>query len=75
MAKTSGYVKAIDKLPIILQIILALPFLDSIVFGIYRLLKGKLLWGIIWIFLGALGVGSIIDIISILVNKKVEWFA
>ena len=32
--------KFLDELPIVLKIILALPFLDGIVYGIYRICKG-----------------------------------
>ncbi len=46
------YVKLIDGLPQILKIILALPGLDGIVYGLYRIAKGRLIVGILWIFLG-----------------------
>ena len=48
--------KFLDELPIVLKIILALPFLDGIVYGIYRICKGTtagIVLGVLWIFLGA----------------------
>lgn len=66
-------VKALDDLPFILKIILALPFLDGIVWGIYRIAKGKVLLGIIWIIFG--GFLWIIDIVSLLLTKKITYLA
>lgn len=41
MAKSkSGYCAAIDKLPWILRLIFALPVLDGIIYGIYRICSG-----------------------------------
>lgn len=70
-----SYCKFMEGLPLLLKIILALPVFDGIIYGIYRICKGKLLWGIIWIFLGIAVVGAIIDIISLLQHKKVVYFA
>ncbi len=68
------YIRLIDGLPLILKIILALPFIDGIVYGIYRIAKGRLILGIIWILFG--GVLFIIDIVSLILNKgKIEYFA
>lgn len=61
MAKSkSGYCAAIDKLPWILRLIFALPVLDGIIYGIYRICSGvasgsvlKIIMGIVWIFVGA----------------------
>lgn len=69
-----AYCKAIDGLPLILKIILALPVFDGIVFGIYRICKGHIIWGIIWIFLGIAVLGAIIDIISLILHRKVVYF-
>lgn len=71
MAKSkSGYCAAIDKLPWILRLIFALPVLDGIIYGIYRICSGvasgsvlKIVMGIVWIFVGA-AIFWIIDIIS-----------
>lgn len=66
-------VKTLNGLPFIVKLILALPFLDGIVWGIYRIAKGKLILGIIWIFLGAT-ILWIIDIYSLLTTKKISYF-
>jgi hypothetical protein len=66
------YVKLIDGLPWILRLILALPGIDGIVYGIYRIAKGRLLVGILWIVLG-FAILWIIDLISVLINKKVTF--
>ena len=39
----NSYVKFIDELPLILKVILALPGLDGIFYGIYRICKATLL--------------------------------
>lgn len=72
MAKSkSGYCAAIDKLPWILRLIFALPVLDGIIYGIYRICSGvasgsvlKIIMGIVWIFVGA-AIFWIIDIICV----------
>ena len=75
-----GLVKAFDDLPWILKLIFALPGLDGILWGIYRIAKGLstnnmslVIIGILWIFLG-FAILWIIDIVSILLNKKLVWF-
>ena len=63
--------KAIDSLPLILRIILALPAIDGIVYGIYRICRGDtkgIVFGIIWIFIGAT-IGWILDIVFLLLGK------
>jgi len=67
-----SYVKFLDGLPLILKIVLAFPGLDGIFYGIYRIAKGHLLVGIIWIFIGAT-IGWIIDIITLVLNGKVTF--
>jgi len=67
------YIKLIDGLPFILKLILALPILDGIAYGIYRIAKGKLILGIIWIFVGA-AILWIIDLYSVIVNGKIKYF-
>lgn len=64
------YVKFMDGLPLILKVILALPGLDGIFYGIYRIAKGRLIVGLLWIFLG-FAILWIIDIITIVLNGKV----
>ena len=77
----NDYVKAIDGLPFILKLILALPVLDGIIYGIYRIAKGiqnndmlMVLIGIIWIPAGAAFLW-IIDFISVLMYGRVVLFA
>jgi len=73
-------VKFFDGLPWIVKLIFALPALDGILWGIYRIAKGLstnntmlVLIGILWIVLG-FAILWIIDIVSILLNKKLVWF-
>ncbi len=66
------YVKFIDGLPLILKVILALPGLDGIFYGIYRIAKGRLIIGILWIVLG-FAILWIIDLVSVLLNGKVSF--
>ncbi len=70
---TNSYVKFIDELPKILKIVLALPGLDGIFYGIYRICKGRLIAGILWIVLG-FAILWIIDIITIVLHDKVTFF-
>ncbi len=67
------YVKFIDGLPLILKVILALPALDGIFYGIYRIAKGRVIAGIIWIVLGFF-VLWIIDIYHLLTTGKVQLY-
>jgi len=70
MAKT-----AIDKLGWGINVILTI-FFDPLVQGINRILRGKLLIGLIWIFTGGLfGIGWIIDIVTVILNKKITFLA
>ncbi len=75
-----GLVRAFDDLPWIIKLIFALPGLDGILWGIYRIAKGLstnnmtlVIIGILWIVLG-FAILWIIDIISIVLNKKLVWF-
>lgn len=72
--KSSGYVSAINGLPLLIKLLLALPVIDGIIYGIYRILKGHVIAGIIWIFIGAT-IGWIIDMITIILNGKVTFLA
>jgi hypothetical protein len=74
-------VKAYDGLPWIIKLILALPGIDGIPWGLYRVFKGLakkdnmlVLIGILWIFLGIF-ILWIIDMVSILLYKKLVWLA
>ena len=70
-----GFVKWMDKAPLWLKIVFALP-LFNIIWAIYRLVKGAvkgdtaiLLGGVLWLLLGW-GILWIIDLISIIGWKK-----
>jgi len=74
-------VKAYDGLPWIIKLILALPGIDGIAWGLYRVFKGLskkdnmlVLIGILWIFLGIF-IFWIIDMVSIILYKKLVWLA
>ncbi|MCL2762733.1 MAG: TM2 domain-containing protein [Treponema sp.] len=70
MAKT-----AIDKLDWIVNLLLTI-FLDPLVQGINRILRGKVIIGILWFITGGLfGIGWIIDIITMLIHKKITFLA
>lgn len=65
--------KAIDDLPLIVKIILALPCIDGIIWGIYRICRGdiaNIILGIVWIFFGST-VGWILDIVFLALGKPV----
>lgn len=75
-----GFVKWLDKAPLWLKVIFALPVLD-IIWAIYRIVKGAgtgkiltLVAGILWILLGW-AILFIIDIVCILLYKKPTLFA
>ena len=68
MAKT-----AIDGLGWIIVLILTI-FFDPLVQGINRILRGRFLIGIIWIFTGGLfGIGWLIDIITMLIHRDITF--
>ncbi len=69
-------VKAFDELPWILKIILALPVVDGLAWGIYRVAKGLskndfllIIIGIVWI-VGGIFIFWLIDLITILLYQK-----
>lgn len=67
------YRAAIDKLPLILKIILAFPFIDGIIYGIYRICRGDnvaIILGVIWIFIGS-SIGWLLDIVFLALGKPV----
>ncbi len=66
-----AYVKAVDGLPLIVKILLAI-FVGPIVYGIYRIAKGKLLLGVLWIIFGYFFV-FIIDIVTLVLNGKITF--
>lgn len=69
------FISAMDSLPRILKVILAIPCLD-IVWAIYRIVKGvayknfiTLLFGILWIIPGSV-ICWIVDILTLLFSNK-----
>jgi len=62
-------VKTFDNLPLIVKIILALPFIDGIAWGIYRIARGRIIAGLIWILVGW-SILWIIDLITIILHGK-----
>jgi hypothetical protein len=75
------YVKALDNASWLVKIIFALPFFDWIVFGLYRIFKGAnkndnllVFYGVIWLLLGW-NILWIVDLISVILYKKLVWFA
>lgn len=74
MKKTKGVTVAFDKLPVILRFIFALPVLDGIVYGIYRILRGHWIAGLLWLIFGMLP-GAIIDMVCIMLKGKVTFCA
>ena len=68
-------VKFFDNLPYIVKIILAIPMVDGLCWGIYRICKGHIISGLVWIFLGFVIVGSVIDLYTLITKKKVSVWA
>lgn len=71
--------KSMEKLPLIVKLILCIPFLD-IVWSVWKLLKGiisgdvlKIILGILTIIPGAL-IMWLLDIIWMLIYKRPFWF-
>jgi len=70
MAKT-----AIDSLDWIVKFLLTF-FLDPIVMGINRILRGKVIIGLLWIITGGIfGIGWLVDIITMLIKKDITFLA
>lgn len=59
------YINFFDKLPFVLKLLFALPILDGIFYGIYRIGKGQVVWGIVWLVFGMF-LFFVVDIYSIL---------
>ncbi len=68
----------LDTLPWIAVLLLVI-FADGIYGGLYRVTKGDttgLVIGILWIVTGGLfGIGWIIDLVTVIVNKKITFLA
>jgi tryptophan-rich sensory protein len=66
---------AIDKLDWIVKVILTI-FFDPIVQGINRILRGKVIIGLLWIITaGIFGIGWFIDIITVIFKKDITFLA
>ncbi len=66
---------AIDKLGWIVNVILTI-FFDPIVQGINRILRGRVIIGLLWIItVGIFGIGWLIDIITVIIKKKITFLA
>ena len=65
--------KWMDSLPLIVKILLAIPGLDGLFYGIYRICRGDLanmILGLIWIPIGA-AIGWVLDIFYLLTKGRV----
>ena len=70
MAKT-----VIDQLGWAVNLVLTI-FFDPLVQGVNRVLRGRLIIGILWIITGGVfGIGWIIDVITMLINKDITFLA
>ncbi|MDD3170973.1 MAG: hypothetical protein PHO86_01505 [Bacilli bacterium] len=68
------YINFFDRLPFVLKLFFALPILDGIFYGIYRLGKGQIIPGIIWIIFGTC-ILWVIDVFTICRVGKVTLYA
>jgi len=65
----------IDSLGWLINLILTI-FFDPVVQGINRILRGRLIIGVIWIISGGLfGIGWLIDIFTMLIHKDITFLA
>ena len=65
----------IDNLGWLINLILTI-FLDPLIQGINRVLRGRLIIGILWIITGGVfGIGWIIDIITMIIYKDIVFLA
>ena len=65
----------IDKLDWVIKLVLTI-FFDPLVQGINRVLRGKLIIGILWIITGGIfGIGWVIDVITMLLNQDITFLA
>jgi TM2 domain-containing membrane protein YozV len=65
----------IDDLPWLIKLIFTI-FFDPIVMGIHRILRGRVIIGLIWILTGGLfGIGWLLDIVTVLFNKDITVLA
>jgi len=67
------FVRAFDKLDMIVKFLLTL-ILGFLVPGIYRILKGRVLTGLLYIITGGFfGIGWVIDLITIALYNKYKY--
>lgn len=73
------FIKAIDDMPFIVKLLLCLPVLD-IVWNIYRICKSAdknntvgIVLAIVVLLLGSYTVVWLVDLICVLLNKKIWW--
>jgi len=65
----------IDSLGWMVNLILTI-FFDPLVQGINRILRGKVIIGLLWIITcGIFGIGWIIDIVTMILNKDITFLA
>ena len=66
---------AIDDLGWEINLLLTI-FFDPVIQGINRVLRGKLIIGILWIVTGGIfGIGWVIDIVTMVLNKDITFLA
>ena len=66
---------AIDSLGWGINLILTI-FIDPLVQGINRILRGRIIIGILWIITGGVfGIGWIVDIVTMLIHKDITVLA
>ena len=66
---------AIDNLGWLANLILTILF-DPLVQGINRILRGKVIIGVLWILtVGLFGIGWIIDIVTMIIHKDITFLA
>jgi len=64
------FVNAFDKLSKLIKFILTF-FLGWIIGGIYRIIKGRVIVGVIWILTGGFFfIGVLIDLITVVLDNK-----
>lgn len=64
------FVNAFDKLSKLIKFILTF-FFGVILGGIYRIIKGRVIVGVIWILTaGFFGIGVLIDLVTVVLDNK-----
>ena len=65
----------IDNLGWFINLILTI-FFDPVVQGINRILRGRLIVGVLWIVTGGVfGIGWVIDVLTMLIHKDITFLA